>query len=312
MVLIKKEKSMKYYIAIPTYNGGEVWKTAICNIKKYAPPDIFVQVIDSSSKDSTVSDGLDAGFDVLTIASGEFNHGGTRNMAVKKHIADYDIVIFLTQDAIPQADFVENIIAAFQDESVACAYGRQLPHEDANPIAQHARSFNYPEKSYVCGKEHIPLMGLKTVFMSNSFSAYRLSVFKELGGFPSNTILCEDMFYTAKAVLAGYKVAYVADAMVRHSHNYSPVEEFKRYFDIGVFHIDEPWIRSRFGGAGGEGKKFIFSELKFLFIKAPSWIIVSFVSNFMKILGYKLGQKYKYISKGFVKSFSMHRRYWDL
>ncbi|VCW13919.1 hypothetical protein BANRA_01245 [Escherichia coli] len=43
------------------------------------------------------------------------------------------------------------------------------------------------------------------------------------------------MYYTAKAILAGYKVAYVADAVVKHSHNYSPIDEFKRYFDIGVF-----------------------------------------------------------------------------
>jgi rhamnosyltransferase len=63
--------------------------------------------------------------------------------------------------------------------------------------------------------------------MSNSFSAYRLSIFNEIGRFPSNTILCEDMYYTAKAILAGYKVAYVADAVVKHSHNYSPIDEFK-------------------------------------------------------------------------------------
>ena len=72
--------------------------------------------------------------------------------------------------------------------------------------------------------------------MSNSFSAYRISAFEKLGGFPSNTILCEDMYFTAKAVKAGFKVAYTTNAVVRHSHNYTPMEEFKRYFDIGVFH----------------------------------------------------------------------------
>ena len=92
-------------------------------------------------------------------------------------------------------------------------------------------------------------MGLKTVFMSNSFSAYR--------------------FYTAKAILAGYKVAYVSNAIVRHSHNYTAIEEFKRYFDIGVFHCKESWIREKIGGAGGEGKKFIISELIFLLKNAP-------------------------------------------
>ncbi|HCN6643284.1 TPA: glycosyltransferase family 2 protein, partial [Escherichia coli] len=233
---------MKYYIAIPTYNGGELWEKSVANIKKYAPQDIFVQVIDSSSKDKTVSVSKNAGFDIINISGSEFNHGGTRNLAVLNHIQEYDLVIFLTQDAVPQPYFIEKIVEAFKDSNVACAYGRQLPHQDANPLAMHARNYNYPDKSHICGKENIPEMGLKTVFMSNSFSAYRLSIFKELGGFPSNTILCEDMYYTAKAVQAGYKIAYVADAVVCHSHNYSPIEEFKRYFDIGVFHTDESWI----------------------------------------------------------------------
>lgn len=153
-------------------------------------------------------------------------------------------------------------------------------------------------------------MGLKTVFMSNSFSAYRLTAFRELGGFPSDTILCEDMYYTAKAVLAGYKVAYVHDALVAHSHNYSPLEEFKRYFDIGVFHTDEPWIRKAFGGAGGEGKKFILSEIFFLLRNNPLWIPVACINNLMKFLGYKIGQKYKNIPLSIIKKFSMHTRYW--
>lgn len=301
---------MKYYIAIPTYNGGDVWHSVVENIEKYAPNGLFVQVIDSSSKDDTASFAKNAGFDVLTIDGNEFNHGGSRNKVVENFIHQYDVVIFLTQDAIPQAGFIEGIVEAFKDDKVACAYGRQLPHLDANPLAIHTRYFSYPEKGYVCGSENIPEMGLKTVFMSNSFSAYRLSVFNQLGGFPSNTILCEDMYYTAKAVQAGYKVAYVPNAIVRHSHNYSAIDEFKRYFDIGVFHTDEPWIRRCFGGAGGEGKKFIFSELKFLLNNSPLWIPVSFLNNFMKILGYKLGQRYKKLPKKLIKKFSMHKRYW--
>ncbi|HBE7175734.1 TPA: glycosyltransferase, partial [Escherichia coli] len=129
---------MKYYIAIPTYNGGELWEKSVANIKKYAPQDIFVQVIDSSSKDKTVSVSKNAGFDIINISGSEFNHGGTRNLAVLNHIQEYDLVIFLTQDAVPQPYFIEKIVEAFKDSNVACAYGRQLPHQDANPLAMHA------------------------------------------------------------------------------------------------------------------------------------------------------------------------------
>ncbi|EML2249068.1 TPA: glycosyltransferase family 2 protein [Klebsiella aerogenes] len=301
---------MKYFIAIPTYNGGGLWHQTIKNITQYSPADVFVHVIDSSSKDDTASLASEAGFVVLTIAGDDFNHGGTRNLAVKEYIDDYDVVIFLTQDAIPESGFIEEIISVFDDEEVASAYGRQLPHLNANPIARHARNFNYPTKGYVADKTSIAKMGLKTVFMSNSFSAYRLSVFKKLGGFPSDTILCEDMFYTAKAVMAGYKNVYAANAKVRHSHNYTPIEEFKRYFDIGVFHKDQPWIRDNFGGAGGEGTKFIISELKFLIANGISWLPLAMINNFMKIVGYKLGQNYKKLPKVIIKKCSMHKRFW--
>lgn len=302
---------MKYYIAVPTYNGGKIWKEVITSIKRYAPQNLYVLVIDSNSKDDTAANALAAGFDVDTINGADFNHGGTRNIAVEKAQHEHDIIIFMTQDAIPQQDFIINIIDAFKDEKVACAYGRQLPHVDANPLASHARYYNYPTKDYVCGYEDIPEMGIKTVFMSNSFSAYRISAFKKLGGFPSNTILCEDMYFTAKAVMAGFKVAYTANAVVRHSHNYTPMEEFKRYFDIGVFHADEPWIREEFGGAGGEGKRFILSELKYLLKSAPLWIPLALINNFMKILGYKIGQNYKKLPLSIVKKLSMHKRYWE-
>ncbi len=301
---------MKYYIAIPTYNGGNLWHKSASAIKNNIDKDTLVYVIDSNRTDNTVCIANDCGFVVESIKSNEFNHGGTRNKAINDHIDNYDVVIFLTQDAIPEAGFIEKILNVFKDEDVACAYGRQLPHDDANPLAQHARFYNYPEQAYKCGVNDIPVMGLKAAFMSNSFSAYRLTVFKELGGFPSDTILCEDMFYTAKAILAGYKVAYVSNAIVKHSHNYTPVEEFKRYFDIGVFQKEQSWIRDKFGGAGGEGKKYILSELNFLAKKYPSWIIMAFLNNGMKILGYKLGQSYNILPRKIVKKLSMHKRYW--
>lgn len=302
---------MKITIAVPTYNGGDVWLQAASNINKNVKKakNVDVIIIDSGSNDDTVSIAKKYGFSTIIIPSSKFNHGGTRNLAVEK--SDADIVIFLTQDAIPTDDFINIIVNKFNDPAVAAAYGRQLPHKNANPLAIHARGFNYKSESYICSFSDKEEMGLKTVFMSNSFSAYRVDVFKELGGFPANTILCEDMYFTAKAVTAGYKIAYASNASVYHSHNYNAIDEFKRYFDIGVFHHDEPWIRKSFGGAGGEGKNFIISELKYLLKKSPLWIPLACINNFAKIVGYKLGQNYTKLSPKWRRKLSMHKRYWD-
>lgn len=134
--------------------------------------------------------------------------------------------------------------------------------------------------------------------------------FFELGGFPDNTILAEDMYLTAKMIKAGYKVAYCAEAAVKHSHNYTPWEEFRRYFDTGVFHASEPWIREQFGGAEGEGMRFIRSELFYLWQNAPYWIPRALLTIGCKALGYKLGLHFRKLPWNLRHKLGMYKAYW--
>ena len=157
----------------------------------------------------------------------------------------------------------------------------------------------------------ISALGIKTAFMSNSFAAYRLSVFDKLGGFPDNTILAEDMYLAAKMILSGYKVAYCAEATVFHSHNYTLKQEFQRYFDTGVFQQEQKWIQQKFGSAASEGKRFVLSELKFLSIKSPHLIPKAILSTCVKWLGFKLGYYYYRLPYKWCRVFSMHKGYWD-
>lgn len=311
---------------VPTYNGGAIWKQcaqALAAAKQASGGRLQVLVVDSSSADDTVQVAKSHGFEVQVINSSEFDHGGTRNWAAFRALercapgvadasAPYEAVVFLTQDAVlAQPTSIETLVDAFSDPLVAVAYGRQLPHENANPIAVHARLFNYGAGGRVVGLEDAPSLGLKTVFTSNAFCAYRSSVFCELGGFPEKTILSEDMYFAARAVAGGHKVAYVADAAVKHSHNYSPLEEFKRYFDIGVFQSSEDWIARQYGGAGGEGRRFLMSEIRYLLKHAPVWIPRAALHNALKIVGYKLGKNYRALSPRTSRRLSLHPRYWD-
>ena len=297
-------------IVVPMYNGGDLWDECARRIHNWFPGKVIV--IDSSSTDNSADIAIRYGFEVHTISSNDFNHGGTRNLGVEKLADETDIVFFMTQDAIlNDGHSINNVISMFAaDDKLAAVYGRQIPHDDANVIARHARYFNYPENGYVVSRESGKNLGIKAVFMSNSFSAYRVSVFQKLGGFASNTILCEDMLYAANALSAGYKVGYAANAIVKHSHNYSAQEEFSRYFDIGVFHQDQSWIRRDFGGAGGEGKKFILYEFNFIKKSQPTFLIKAFINNGAKFLGYQLGKRYKQLPLSVSRKFSMHKKYW--
>ena len=299
-------------VIVPTYNGGDTWHRCAHALAQAAAgcPGMSVRVVDSSSRDGTADVARQSGFDVLTIGTADFNHGGTRNLAARATTAE--CLIFLTQDAIVQgpASFA-HLLSAFQDPTVAAAYGRQLPHADATPVAAHARLANYGPAGYVYGADDIPRRGLKAAFLSNSFAAYRVSVFRRLGGFPDQTILGEDMHFAARAILDGGRIAYVPSACVWHSHNYSLAEEFRRYFDIGVFQTEESWIGAHFGGAGGEGLKFLQSECRYLARHAPLWLVRAGLGDVAKILGYRLGKRHRHLPPGLRRACSMHPRYWD-
>ena len=100
-------------------------------------------------------------------------------------------------------------------------------------MEQLVRTFNYPAKSKVRSKDYIPEMGIKTFFASDVCSAYRRNIYEELGGFDYPIKTNEDMFYAAKVINAGYKIAYRADAEVLHSHNFTLKEQYKRNYIQG-------------------------------------------------------------------------------
>ena len=303
---------MKFLLCIPTYNAGNLWNKWIKAYESQSVTADQVIVIDSSSSDDTVKLAKDAMFSVFSIPQSEFNHGGTRNQAVRFAENFADILVFMTQDAIlASPDSLEKLLVPFSDPEVAAVCGRQLPHHNATPLAAHTRYFNYPSESRVRTMADISALGIKTAFMSNSFAAYRLSVFDKLGGFPDNTILAEDMYLTAKMILSGYKVAYCAEAKVFHSHNYTLKQEFQRYFDTGVFQQEQKWIQQKFGSTASEGKRFVLSELKFLSIKSPHLIPKAILSTCAKWLGFKLGYYYYRLPYKWCRAFSMHKGYWD-
>ncbi len=110
--------------------------------------------------------------------------------------------------------------------------------------------------------------------------------------------------------MAGSKIAYVAEASVRHSHPYTWIQEFKRYFDIGVLHSRERWLQESFGGTGGEGKRFVVSEISYLWREDPLRIPSALIRTGLKLLGYKLGRSETKLSLGMKRRLSMHRQFW--
>lgn len=303
---------MNFAVIVPVLNPGRGWEEWLHRLRmQTCRPDILL-VLDSESTDGALQRWVSPTQQTLTVKRAEFNHGGTRQWAVEKVADLVDVVVLLTQDALLADPYaLARILDVFSDPTVAIAYGRQLPHLDAKPIGAHARCFNYDAHSQIKSRDRIPELGIKTCFNSNSFAAYRISDLLELGGFPRHVILSEDTYVAAKAILAGKSIAYVAEAMVEHSHDYTVAEEFRRYFDIGVFHASEPWLMKNFGTAEGEGGRFVRSELSYLAKHAPYLIPVALFKTLAKWIGYRLGKLYRHLPFAWCRRLSMHKKYWD-
>jgi rhamnosyltransferase len=300
----------KVAVIIPTYNAAAHWAALQEGLSRQGLTPDRVLIVDSSSRDDTESLARREGYRVLSIPSSEFNHGGTRKRA-SQEMSHAEILVYMTQDAVlVNDDAIYQLVLPFEDPSIGASFGRQLPRLEAGPIEAHARRFNYPAVSQIRDLSLRETLGFKAIFSSNSFAAYRAKALEGVGSFPSNVIVSEETVVSAKMLLGGWKTAYVAEAMVYHSHDYAHMEEFSRYFDIGVLHTAEPWLLNEFGKVNGEGKRFVLSELAALWPKYIYLLPDSVYRTALKFCGYQLGRIAHKLGSKLARRLSQQKQFW--
>lgn len=250
-------------VVIPTLNAEGEIGALLGQIESQTLKPREILVVDSASEDGTAAEvAAHPGVEFLAIERKDFNHGGTRDMALRRTTGDF--VFFLTQDAVPASErYLERLVAPMlADPDIAMVSGRQLPKADARRFEQLVREFNYSDAPSIRGKEDLSRYGIKTFFASDVCSCYRREAYLSCGGFEVvNTN--EDMLMAARFVAAGLKVAYEPKAEVYHSHNLTPAQQYARYRAIGRFleqHADD-LMRASEIGEGGRLAKAVSAQL---------------------------------------------------
>ena len=216
-------------VVIPTLNAERHIGSLLSLLEKQTIQPCEILIIDSSSGDNTLSIAKTyRKVQTITIKTSEFNHGGTRDLGMK--YSKGNLVLFLTQDAVPSDDtLIENLIAPLlENPQIAAVYARQIPKKNSSPREKLVRAYNYPEQSAIHSEGDILQLGIKTFFCSNVCAVYRRVIYERLGGFEKDLLSNEDMMYAAKAIRNGYQIAYAAEACVVHSHNLSFEEQYER------------------------------------------------------------------------------------
>lgn len=298
-------------VIIPTYRPGTEFPELLKGLKnqEYQPDKVIIMNTEEEYWDARW-EALCPGTEVHHIKKSEFDHGGTRMAGAA--LADGGILVFMTQDAVPYDKFlIGNLIKPILErESVGAAYARQLPREDCSFLEKCTRSFNYPEISCIKTEKDMPVYGIKTFFCSNVCAAYRREAYDKAGGFVDRAIFNEDMICAGNIVKAGYGIAYVADAKVVHSHNYTCMQQLHRNFDLGVSQADHPEIFQDVPSEG-EGLRLVKKTAGIL-VKAGKFRLLPklFFQSGFKYIGYFMGKRYKKLPRRIVLWATMNKAYW--
>ncbi len=217
-------------VVVPTYKGRRHLSRCLGPLLE-SPLRPRILVVDSSSGDGTVEEAERLGAETLVVPRHEFNHGGTRELARRR--LGTDIVVMVTQDAYAEDEqTLGRLVSPLVAGDAAVAYGRQVPRPGAGTFETFLRTFNYPPQSNIRALADAPRYGAGLFFCSNAFAAWRQHALDEIGGFRT-TLSHEDAIAAALLLKAGHRIAYVAEAVVEHSHPYSLIGDFRRYFDAG-------------------------------------------------------------------------------
>jgi rhamnosyltransferase len=291
---------VKVSVAFLTKNPDRKFQTALERIKKqnFSPSDYEILIIDSSSNPPLeITQKLFSQLHV--IPSEEFGHGKTRNLAAKLSQGEY--IIFLTQDAIPSTkNWMRNLVYSVdEDDSIAGVFGRQIPYPGTNPCKTFFMRSRYGKKRYICKGGDIS----KPVFFSNVNSCIRRDILIQ-NPFDETLIMSED-FEWASRILGNtaYSIVYDPVASVFHSHNHSLISIFRRYFESGMSFGQINRLGTQSSPVSfGEGLNYVRKEFSHIWFNEDiKWIPFSLLYNFLKALGFYLGNKYLKIPRSLIR-----------
>src|SRR3989344_1625703 len=300
---------LKASIFIPTKNAGKGFYRTLNQISKQKEKDFEVIIVDSGSKDNTlnITEDFQRNLDlkIYKIFPEEFGHGKTRNLSLK--YAKGEFIVFLTQDTIPYNDeWLSSLLENFKDEKVAGVFSKQIPNKNARENEKFFYNFYFPNKKIIVNSDRLSL--LNTMFFSNQSQSFGKSILIKYP-FNESLIMCEDQEWAKKIVEKGYQKVYEPRSNVIHSHNYSLMKTFQRYFDSS-YSFNQILGKKDFIKYRDKAGPYLIEELKYIYKNNPLLLPRIVIIDFIKMLATDLGKNHQIIPLSLKKRFSMHKYYW--
>jgi glycosyltransferase involved in cell wall biosynthesis len=213
-----EEMKPKCSIIIRAFNEEEHIGRLLTGIMQQTVKPVEIILVDSGSTDATVAIAKRFPVKVVHIRPQDFTFGYSLNKGIDA--ADSEILVLASAHVYPvYPDWLENLLAPFENEKVALSYGKQrgLPTSDfsENQIFQSW----FPDIS--TNKQSNP-------FCNNANAAIRKNLWQK-NPYDETLPGLEDLAWAQWAHDQGYDIAYVAEAEIVHIHKQNLKGIYNRY-----------------------------------------------------------------------------------
>ena len=208
----------KASIIIRCYNEEEHIGRLLAGILQQTDQDVEIIIVDSGSTDATLAIASRYPVKTISIKKDDFSFGYSLNVGCEAATGDF--LVMVSAHVYPvHHDWLEKLLAPFEDERVGLVYGKQRGNDTSKYSEHQVFAKWFPDQS--TGNQGHP-------FCNNANAAVRKSLWERFRYDESLTGL-EDLAFARQLIGAGYKVAYQAEAEIIHVHDETLKSLFNRY-----------------------------------------------------------------------------------
>ena len=212
---------MRAVVVIPTLNACDLLAEAVASVEAQTVP-VELVVVDNASTDGTVAM-LSARFPRVSVVRNTENLGFGRAVNLGAAAAgDAEALILVNNDAVCAPDFVESILAPFADTRVGMVAGVLLQGAEPGLIDSAGIELDTTLGSwdYLWNRPVSALDDARDpIGPCGGAAAYRLPVFRDLGGFDESLFAYwEDVELALRFREAGWSCALAPGARALHKH----------------------------------------------------------------------------------------------
>ena len=273
-------------IVIPTFNAGRAFGTVLHRIMGQGRTILEVVCADLGSTDATQH--IVSQFPKARFVQVAGPHGPRSwNQAMEE--AGGDVVVFLAQDALPgDGDWLNHLVAPFDDASVGGVYGRQEVPVGSDPVSGFRLGQRFCQEPHARRIRVGDAIAYKSLPFFIDNAAVRRSVWRGIH-FNEHLPVGADRVWARQVVLASYTIAYAPDAVVARAVHRSLKAAYRNAVLTG-------FTDQHYGDQGGtlwpDSRHFVKRAAWYL-LKGFAWGRLPYlaIEDAVQRYGYRLGRR---------------------